>query len=111
MKTVSTSVTAWLTSSHGLQDLADDRTDAQIIDVLGFYSGDMESSGWVRVGTAEITVTLVENQQVVDNKVSSLKKELELHRAKSYVIENAILEQISNLLSITYKPESEASHD
>ena len=67
------------------------------------YSGsDMATCGWVKVGTASVTVTLDSVDTITASQVQSLQHELEAFRAKAHLHEQAILERISKLQALTF---------
>jgi hypothetical protein len=72
--------------------------------VLSFGEPDlnMEGCGWTRVGTAEMTVTLVDDRQIIDNKVASLRAQLQKNRADAHMREQEILHNISKLLALEF---------
>jgi hypothetical protein len=107
-RTITATVPVWIGShsSIGPQQLCNGSAE-ELIDGLTFVTLDMTACGYTMAGTAEITVTLVDTDTLIANKVETLRQELSQHRAEAHVKENAILEQINNLLAITYKPDPE----
>lgn len=69
MKTITFQTKAWL--SDGKIERNADSTD---VDNMSFYKDDMTDFGWVEVGTAEITVTLVDRKTVVVNQIAGLNE-------------------------------------
>ena len=96
-------VKAWFTSRTllGPQDLAE-RPPERVLSSLGFYDKDMTGAGWSLVGDADITIRLIPQEQMIDSKVDSLKKELEKVRADATARETEITAQINTLLAIGY---------
>lgn len=82
--------------------------DAKVIRGLQFSPLDMTSAGWSKVGTAEVTVTIVSNDEIVANKVDALRKQQQTVRAEAEAKSQRIEEQIQSLLAITYTPEVQA---
>ena len=109
-RTITATVPAWIGKHSGLgpQTLANG-SEEEIVNGLTFVTFDMLSCGYTLAGTAEIKVTLVDTDTLITNRVEMLRQELSQHRAEAHVKENAILEQINNLLAITYKPDPEAA--
>ena len=66
---------------------------------------DMSSMGWTLIGTATITLDLVDRRTLIDNKVESLKAEAASIRAEAYRKAMHIDNQIQQLLAIDYTPE------
>ena len=107
-RTITATVPAWigkysLLGPHELRN----GSDEEIINALTFVNFDMTGCGYTVAGTAEVTVILVDPDTLITNKVGALRQELSRHRAEAHAKENAILEQINNLLAITYKPDPE----
>ena len=104
MKKITATVKAWLPGHCGPNDLSD--TPERAIDALSFTSHDMTSiSGWTLAGTATVTVDLVDDQALVDNKVASLREELKQTRVAASMKEADIELKIQKLLAIEYTPE------
>lgn len=59
------------------------------------------------VGSAEVTVTIASRDQIMNNKVDSLRAELERDRADSQQRQNALIRKISELEALTYEPAGE----
>lgn len=104
-RTITATVPAWITSnSFDPRKLIDGKAD-EIISTLSYYSlTDMTDLGWVKCGTAEITLTIHDEKEVIGNKISALKAEkaavLADAEAKATRIDGMIQELIE------YKPEA-----
>lgn len=99
MKTVTATTNAWLYDfCYGPQDLLN-ATPVQLIGIVSY--GDKKPDGYTLVGTAEVTVQLVSEDQMVVNKVESLRKEITKTRADAEVKAKHIEQQIQQLLAIT----------
>lgn len=99
MKTVTATTNAWLYDTcYGPQDLLN-ATPVQVIGMVSY--GDKRSEGWTLVGTAEVTVKLVSEDQMVLNKVESLRKEITKTRADAEVKAKHLEQQVQQLLAIT----------
>lgn len=96
----------WLSSSHKsiqeLEALVRNGETGRAVNYLSTADSDMSSVGWVQVGTASITVKLLDTSTVVEHQVAALKKELQEVRAEAQMKENAILARISKLQAIEY---------
>ena len=109
MNTFTQTVTAWIPGhcSFTPSDFAAQKSG--IAGALG-YTEDPNSSmgehGWTKVGIAEITLHLIDNDQMVLNKIDALKAEAKKTRADAAVRCNEIENQIQNLLAITYTQEA-----
>lgn len=96
--TKTAAISAWLPTSSSLRPL--DMFGAaplELINELGFSSIDMTGSGWVRVGEAQITVTLLPIEQCMADTIAALRREQAELQAKSTRIEG----EIQKLLAIT----------
>lgn len=97
---------AWVTNPRELGAVCDpENTDDRLINSLVFSdcdSMDKGSNPWFRVGTAEITVTLVDKQQVSLNAVDALRSEQKSVRAEAERRSTEIERQIQSLLAISY---------
>lgn len=84
---------------------------AEVKDASQFYFTrpdlDMKSSGWTEIGEATITVRLtVDQEQMVANKVESLRAQVSKIRAEAEFEAGRLEDQIQKLLAITYQPEA-----
>jgi hypothetical protein len=97
-----TTTKVWLTahSPLGPEDLATiDRVDDLYLGGL-----DMSHAGWTIVGTAEVKVTMIsDNDQLVANKVTALRAEAQKIRAEAEAKAIRIEDKIQQL-AITYTP-------
>lgn len=100
MEKIKGTTDVWLAGDfYGPDDIK--RDGPKCVSRLNYTSNDMASSGWVKIGTAEITLSLISDEKMVANKVESLKAEIHEIRATS---ENAITRlqaKIQSLLAIT----------
>jgi hypothetical protein len=63
----------------------------------------MSSHGWTYVGNAKITLELLEDDAILNSKISTLKAQKQKVQADAFVQANEIDEEIQKLLSITDK--------
>jgi hypothetical protein len=104
--TISGKTTAWITPYCDIGPDQIEKPDERIGTTSFVYSDeDMTSQGWTVAGKAEITVTLVDRDTLVSNKVDSLRKELTKVRADAQVRANELEGQIQKLLAISYSPQ------
>jgi hypothetical protein len=68
---------------------------------LAYTFTNMETSDWVKVGTAEITVTLLAETEILKTMVESIDKEIKATYAHAESKINLLKEKKMNLLSIT----------
>jgi len=99
MKTVTVETKAWITGYSSLTpaDLENGRVAGLI-----YTDADMKSDGWTLVGTATITVSLVDKDTLIQNKVAALREEAKAIRADATEKVTRIEGQIQNLLAISY---------
>jgi alkyl hydroperoxide reductase subunit AhpC len=98
-----TTTKLWLTShsSLGPENLATLNT----IEGLSLTDLDMSHAGWTIVGTAEVKVSMIsDNDQLVANKVVALRAEAQKIRAEAEAKAVRIEDKIQQLLAITYTP-------
>jgi hypothetical protein len=101
--------------------LPDHNSPVQVIDAIGdpskharligstlFYAAHDMSKTWMRVGDAEITLTLKPRDEQVAAAVTALQGQLAKERAESHQRQQAILEQISKVQALEYSPAVEA---
>jgi hypothetical protein len=94
-------IDAWITN-RGYPAAADLFTadEAEILNDVFYSTLDMSESGWVKVGTAEITVTLDEPPEIASKQIAALQGQLEEMRAEHQLQQTALLGRINNLLAI-----------
>jgi hypothetical protein len=103
-RTVTAKTIAWLTSYRNPAEIMADDDDA-VMEVLAFSRNESMGEGenaWVRVGAAEITVVLVEEQELVSNKVESLRAEKKHVLAQAQAAATRIESSIQELLAISH---------
>ena len=72
----------------------------ELLNDIYYSTVDMSGSGWVKVGTAEITIKLDELPEVASKQVAALRSKLEEMRAEHQLQQTALQERINNLLAI-----------
>ena len=100
-KQVKGTVNVWLpseayTKPSDLHKLDDERLVASVF----FQNIDMSPSGWTRVGTAEVIITLDDCKTVTANQVAILQSQLNEMRAEHQRAQNRLTKQIHELLAI-----------
>jgi hypothetical protein len=101
MKSIKATTKAWLPSHASPEDLLGDSVHA--ISTMAYSDSDMQRAGWTLVGEAEITVILVDEDQIILNKVDSLRAEKNRIIADAQVKVNDIEGKIQSLLAIEFK--------
>lgn len=64
---------------------------------------DWDSDSNLKIGTATVTVTFFEDAEIHKSELAILNRQLSVTRAENQKRENAILDQISKLSSLTYE--------
>lgn len=99
MTTITGIITVQLSSAYGPDDLEGDAES--VINRMSFMNGDMSKYGYVVVGSAEVTVTLLGKSEMIDSKVDALRKESAQIEAEACAKVTNIKRQIQQLLAIT----------
>lgn len=102
-KILTATTIAWLPYYAGPDGLNGEASAA--IDTLAFSSNESMGTGtdpWTRVGTAEITVTLIDPLQMVENKVASLRSQRTAVLAEAQAKATSIDSKINELLVIDW---------
>ena len=100
MKQIAVTTTAWLSrNDKTMRDLRE-ATQERVTDGLSFHSTDMTSCGWTKVGTAEIIVTFIDENEINAAQVSSLREMKRAVMAKAEAEINLIEGHIQNLLCL-----------
>ena len=97
MKTITGQTGAWLPSFNSKESPEDVKN-------LSFSEFDMTDQGWVNVGTATITVELLDNKEIVNGQLSMLNEAKRRVQAESARKLSEIETQIQSLLAIEYRP-------
>lgn len=100
-RTVTATTKAWITQWTGLEDIAPNVADQEIVDTLVFSNADMKKHSYTLVGEACIHVQLVDDRAVVENKVESLQAEKTALLAEAHAKATSIDRKIQTLLAIT----------
>ena len=74
--------------------------DERLVASVQFQNIDMSPSGWTRVGTAEVIITLDDCKTVTANQVAILQSQLKEMRAEHQQAQNRLTKQIQELLAI-----------
>ena len=107
MKTITATVPAWITTSGNIENLKG--TPEQAVCEAYFYEHDMTSAGWTNIGTATITLNIISTDELVQNQVSALEKQMNEVLADAQQKVNYFKDRISKLQALTFDaPEVEA---
>ena len=74
--------------------------DERLVESVFFQTIDMSPSGWTRVGTAEVIITLDDCKTCTANQVAILQSQLKEMRAEHQQAQNRLTKQIQELLAI-----------
>lgn len=101
-------LSAWVDADYGIRNLVHALSSGNTknaFDSLTFY-GDADREkfcDYAKVGTAEITLTLVAKDEITANAVKALHAKLEQARAEWLQKQAEILEQISKFQALTFE--------
>jgi len=107
-KTITATVDAWLSQYQNPAHLLDPKTSPdRVVAMITCVRRDSDPKAWQRdgytlVGTAEVTLHLVDERAVVENKVTSLRAEKERTLAEAHAKAVELEGQIQKLLAISY---------
>lgn len=105
MRTVTAKVNAYVTNDYTTIEELYQGEPANVVGALKFYLNESATpDSWVLAGTAEITLTLNDADNMITHKVASLRAALQKTQADAEVRCNVLREQINNLLALEYKP-------
>lgn len=100
MKTITGITKAWITGDYyGPAEIARDGPKA--VAHLGYSDNDMSSHGWTCIGEAEITLRMVSDDEIISNKVTALRKEIQTVRADAEAKATQLERKVQELLAIT----------
>lgn len=100
-RTITGKIYAYLTE-YGDPERLRGKDDEAITELTFCYSDDMETCGWTKVGKATVTVKLVDEKQIIENKVESLRTQKACVMAEATAQATEIERKIQNLLAISY---------
>jgi hypothetical protein len=109
--TITATLKAWSTSSHGSRRLLDairEGEQQEAAEILVYSNSDMDkgSSPWTHVGDAEVTVRLCSRDEIVQNELRTLQVELDAARAEWLSKQREIMDRISKLQALTNEVEA-----
>jgi hypothetical protein len=96
-----TTTIAWLRSiSRMSPEQILTATADQLVEEVMFTQLDMANSGYTKLGTATIEFKLIDRNTMIDNKIVSLRAELEGVKADAQVKVQKLEDQLQSLLAI-----------
>jgi len=96
-----TTIIAWLTKHSRLTpEEVVNATGGQLVDAVSFTNLDMSSQGYTKIGTATIEFNLIDRNTMIDNKIVSLRAELQGVKADAQVKVQKLEDQLQSLLAI-----------
>lgn len=108
MRTVTADVAAWITNETTSPEFLLTGEPADVIGTLYFHNFDgCIPDGWVKAGDATVTLTLVGERELINNKAAKLRVEINKVQADAEIRINELKGKLQNLLAITCQPESE----
>lgn len=108
---VTATMPAWVTHDNAVGRViryVQEGKHQEAAEEMSFYTGDMDkgSNPWIRVGMAEVTVTLQSKDEMVTNQLRAVQNELDHARAEWLTKQQALLERISKLQALTNEVEA-----
>lgn len=106
-RTVEGTTKVWLTEHCGIgpEDIKSGDA-AMLVRCVTFSSHDMSNCGWTLVGEANVAITFVDGNQILNNKIDALRAEKQKTLADAQVKANELEAKIQKLLAISYDQEA-----
>lgn len=98
--------TAYVSGDYELRHLVNDlaKSDFPLAGrAISPAVSDMTEHGWIKVGTAHITVELLDPKDIQNEQLAALQAQLQKERADSQMRQNAILDRISKLQALEWE--------
>jgi len=104
MATIKGKVGAWLTdgTQAGFIEGRSLNDENAMIAAVRFLNVDMTSMGWTRIGSADVTLEIDNDDTIRQNMIESLREQKKSILAKAHSEATTIEERIQNLLAITF---------
>ena len=102
MRTITATVNASVFGGYATPDELIQQDPEQAVSRINLQSD--VPDGWVKVGTATVTVTFDDDNTITGNLIDSLNAKKSKTLADAQVEANAIEQKIQSLLAIEYKP-------
>jgi hypothetical protein len=104
MRTVTGTVSAFLSEYHGPEELLDSDAN-RVVAAITYTNIDLSTHGYALVGSAEITLHIKDEDDIVLSKIDSLEKSITAIQARAEMEITKVREKIQCLKAITYKAE------
>ena len=98
MKTKTETVSVWLTDVGRANQIRQLPLHAFWI---GQTNSTMDSVGWIKVGTAEITVTYLPTEQQIEKAAEQIREKMAEAAAKYQAMQTELQRRLNDLLAIT----------
>ncbi|MHB1098341.1 MAG: hypothetical protein ACYCZR_02185 [Burkholderiales bacterium] len=113
MNKITGTVGVWITNDwttpQSVMKLAADGFQNDAVDKLSYANYDMSgTAGWLRVGTATISIEFDEEKEIISKKAEGLRKEIHTVRAEAQMKVERLEERLSQLLALPNYSEVEA---
>ena len=102
MRTITATVNASVFGGYATPDELIKQDPEQAVSRINLQSD--VPDGWVKVGTATVTVTFDDDNTITGSLIETLKAKKAKTLADAQVEENAIEQKIQSLLAIEYRP-------
>ena len=102
MKTITATVNASVFGGYATPDELIQQDPDQAVSRINLQSD--VPDGWVKVGTATVTVTFDDDNTITGNLIDSLNAKKSKTLADAQVEANAIEQKIQSLMAIEYRP-------
>lgn len=99
-RTITAEIGAWLMPTESLSILKEE--PARIVDALSYCNNDMKSCGWTYVGKATISVEIAGEDELVANKVQSIRQQITEVRIETESKVARLEDELKKLLALTY---------
>lgn len=94
-------IIAWLTKHSRLSpEQILTATGEELVDSVSFTNLDMSTQGYTKIGVATIEFDLIDRNEMIDNKIVSLRAELQGVKADAQVKVQKLEDQLQSLLAI-----------
>ena len=98
MSTKTGTVSVWLTDAERANQIRQLPLHAFWI---GPTNSTMDSVGWIKVGTAEITVTYLPTEQQIEKAAGQIREQMAEAAAKHQAMQTELQRRLNDLLAIT----------
>ena len=107
MTQITATIDAWINPAYQSLDELLKRNDEGALSAMCFYHRDMP--GFAKVGTATITFTSIDDDEIRAGMIAGMKDEISRIRAESTLKINAIEERLQQLLALPNLADKDAT--